>query len=258
MPVALITGASSGIGKCLAEQCAQHHLDVVITARSEDKLQALASTLSTQFNIKTYVFACDLAAADGVDKLMAFLTDNNIHIDYLVNNAGFGDFGFFIDSDRQKHKQVMMLNMLALTDLTHCLLPAMRAKGSGKILNVASTAAFQPGPYMAIYYATKAFALSFSEAIANELQGSGITVTALCPGPTVSGFQEVANMNKSGLVKLFPMPTSEQVAEYGFQAMLRGKRVAIHGWLNWLMAQSIRFTPRALATHIVRMISRLS
>lgn len=261
MTTALITGASSGIGECLAEQCAKHKIDLVLTARSKDKLQALSERLAGQYGVKCHVIASDLSAADGVQKLVDELGTlgspgtAGCQVDYLINNAGFGDFGFFVESDLAKQKQMMMLNMVALTELTHRLLPAMKARGNGKILNVASTASFMPGPYMSVYYATKAYVLSFSEAIANELQGTGVTVTALCPGPTASGFQDAADMNKSGLVKMLPMPTSEQVAEYGFNAMMQGKRVAIHGTMNWLMAQSIRFTPRRLATAVVRMIS---
>ncbi|UAA37752.1 SDR family oxidoreductase [Paraneptunicella aestuarii] len=255
MTTALITGASSGIGECLAEQCAKHKIDLVLTARSEDKLQALSERLVSQYGVQCHVITSDLSAVDGVQKLVDELDKLNCQVDYLINNAGFGDFGFFVDSDLAKQKQMMMLNMVALTELTHRLLPAMKARGNGKILNVASTASFMPGPYMSVYYATKAYVLSFSEAIANELQGTGVTVTALCPGPTASGFQDAAEMNKSGLVKMLPMPTSEQVAEYGFNAMMKGKRVAIHGAMNWLMAQSIRFTPRRIATAVVRMIS---
>ncbi len=258
MTTALITGASSGIGEALAELCAKAKFDVVITARSESKLKQLAERLAKQHGVSVHTIVNDLSEANGVQSLVSELDKNQLHIDYLINNAGLGDFGLFIDSDIDKQKQMMMLNMVALTELTHRLLPAMKAKGAGRILNVASTASFQPGPFMSVYYATKAYVLSFSEAIANELHGTGITVTALCPGPTRSGFQDAADMNKSGVLKLFPMPTSEQVAEYGFKAMLKGQRVAIHGKINWLMAQSIRFTPRRLATAVVRMISKPS
>jgi short-subunit dehydrogenase len=150
---------------------------------------------------------------------------------------------------------MMQLNMNTVVALTHLFLPDLLAT-RGKILNTASTAAFQPGPYMAVYYATKAFVLSFSEAIASELEGSGVTVTALCPGPTASGFQDKADMHDSALVKGKKLPSSEEVAAAGFRAMQRGQRVYIPGVLNWIMAQSIRFTPRTLVTAIVRQMSK--
>lgn len=146
----------------------------------------------------------------------------------------------------------IQLNMTTLVQLTHLFLPAMIKQKKGKIMNVASTAAFQPGPTMSVYYATKAFVLHFSEALSNELEGSGVTVTALCPGPTASDFQNKADMHESGLVKGRKIPAATEVADYGFRAMMRGQRVAVHGALNFIMTQSIRFTPRAMILKIVR------
>lgn len=258
MSYALITGASSGIGFALAEVMASKGHDLLLVARSEQKLTALASRLEKQFTISAIVMPLDLSEQGAGQKLNAFILKNNLDVEYLVNNAGVGDFGFFAESEVERQLQMVDLNVRSLTEVSHYIVPALVKRGGGKVLNVASTAAFQPGPYMAVYYATKAYVLSFSQALANELTGKGVTVTALCPGPTTSGFQDVANMNKSGLVKLFPMPTSKQVAEYGYRTMMSGKRVAIHGFSNWLMAQSSRFTPRRLTTAIVRLINKPS
>jgi short-subunit dehydrogenase len=170
----------------------------------------------------------------------------------LVNNAGFTVFGKFAENSLAEELNMMQLNMTALVVLSKLYLPGMIAAESGKIMNVASTAAFQPGPLMAIYYATKAFVLSFSEAIANELEGTGVTVTALCPGPTATGFQERAHMENSGLVKGKKIMDARAVAEAGFRAMMAGKTIEIPGVMNKLLAQSVRFSPRSMVTKIVR------
>jgi hypothetical protein len=165
-----------------------------------------------------------------------------------------GDFAFFANSDWHKQEQMINLNVTALTYLTHLFLPGMVQRKFGKILNVASTAAFQPGPAMSVYFATKSFVLHFSEAIADELQGTGVTVTALCPGATESGFQSAASMEDSKLFKGKKVPSSKVVAEYGYRAMQKGKRVAIHGMMNYIMANSVRFAPRNLVTKIARYV----
>ena len=175
-----------------------------------------------------------------------------IHIDYLINNAGFGDFGMFVETDWNKEAQMIQLNITALTQLTKLYLKEMVKRGSGKIMNVASTAAFQSGPTMAVYYATKAYVLSFSEAIDNEVRDKGVTVTALCPGATESGFQAAAAMEESNLVKGRKLPTSKEVAEYGYESMMKGRTVAIHGFMNYLLANSVRFIPRAMVVKVTR------
>jgi short-subunit dehydrogenase len=172
-----------------------------------------------------------------------------------VNNAGYAEFGAFKDTDLAKESAMMQLNMTSLVVLTKLFLPDIIA-AKGKILNVASTAAFQPGPYMAVYYATKSFVLSFSEAIAAELEGSGVTVTALCPGPTASGFQDRAKMQDSGLVKGKRLPSAQAVAKTGYRGMQKAERVVIPGAMNWAMAQSVRFTPRRIVTSIVKSMSK--
>lgn len=251
----LITGASSGIGKALAAVFAREGYNLVLAARGVAKMEALAAELQKQYPITATVIAADLETLDGATRLHAAVKQRGITLDVLANNAGYGNFGEFKDSDLAGELAMMQLNMSTLVALSKLFLPDLLAS-KGKLLNVASTAAFQPGPYMAVYYATKAFVLSFSEAIAEELAGSGVTVTALCPGATQSGFQDKAEMGHSALVKGKKLPSSEEVAEAGYRALMRGQRVFIHGAMNWVMAQSIRFTPRNLATRLVKLFTR--
>lgn len=252
---ALITGASSGIGKALAGQFAADGYHVVLVARRVDALQSLADELARDHGIKATVIGADLETDDGAQRLHAEVQRRGITLHALVNNAGYGSFGEFAQSALAPELKMMQLNMNTVVVLTKLFLPDLRAT-RGKILNTASTAAFQPGPYMAVYYATKAFVLSFSEALAEELRDSGVTVTALCPGPTASGFQDKAAMHASALVKGKKLPSSDEVAAVGYKAMKRGRRVVIPGLMNWLMAQSVRFTPRRMVTTMVRLMSR--
>ena len=252
---ALITGASSGIGLALARHFAQDGYHLVLAARSVDKMQALADRLHSQFQVDVTVIGADLETNGGAVQLHADIKSRHIVLSALVNNAGYGAFGEFKDAALPQELAMMQLNMNTVVVLTKLFMPDLLAT-RGKILNTASTAAFQPGPYMAVYYATKAFVLSFSEAIASELEGTGVTVTALCPGPTASGFQDKADLSNSALVKGKKLPTSEEVAALGYRAMQRGQRVYIPGFVNWVMAQSIRFTPRNMVTRLVKTISR--
>ena len=252
---ALVTGASGGIGEAIAEQFAKDRIDLVIVARSAKQLEANAAKWRAQYGVAVTVIASDLAQAGAAQALADDVLGQGIAIDYLVNNAGYGSFGLFADSDLDYDVGMMRLNMETLTILSKRFLPGIVAR-RGKIMNVASTAAFQPGPYMAVYYATKAYVLSFSEAIAEELEGTGVTVTAFCPGPTASGFQDKAALHDSGLVKGRRMPGAEEVGIAGYRAMQRGQRVYIPGAMNWLLAQSIRYTPRRLVTKVVKRISR--
>lgn len=249
---ALITGASSGIGLELARIFAFNKIDMVLVARSENKLNELAEDLSTRHQIKIKVITADLGNMNEVQHVYNVCKNENIQIDFLVNNAGFGDFGFFYESDWNKTEQMINVNIKALTKLCRLFIPGMVQRKSGKILNIASTAAFQPGPTMAVYYATKAYVLHFTEAIQNELQETGVTVTALCPGPTKSGFTETASLQESKLFKNRKLATSAQVANMGFNAMMAGKTVAIHGTMNAFMAMGYRFFPRKWIVKIVR------
>jgi short-subunit dehydrogenase len=252
---ALITGASSGIGKALAENFAQDGYNLVLAARGVAKMQALADDLQKRYKISAAVIGADLETNDGASKLHADIKARNITISALANNAGYGTFGEFKDSSLAPELAMMQLNMNTVVVLTKLFLPDLIAT-KGKILNTASTAAFQPGPYMAVYYATKAFVLSFSEAIAAELDGTGVTVTALCPGPTASGFQDKADMGASALVKGKKLPSSDEVAAQGYKAMQRGQRVFVPGFMNWVMAQGVRFTPRNMVTAMVMQMSK--
>ena len=243
MTTALVTGASSGIGRDLARLLAADGYDVVLVARRADALEALAAELGG-----ARVLAADLADPAAPAKLAAEVPD----VDVLVNNAGVGDYGPFAEADLAKTLGMLQLNVAALTELTRRYLPGMLKRGNGRVLNLASTAAFQPGPLMAVYYATKAYVLSFSEAVAEEVRGQGVTVTALCPGPTASGFQAGAGMEESRLVKGRRLPTSEQVARAGYRAMRRGRVVAVVGVGNRVLAASVRLSPRFVIRRVVK------
>ncbi len=252
MKTALITGASSGIGIEFARVFAKNGYNLVVAARSEGKLNALARELETAHRVTVSVLPVDLSKPEAPEQVFAFTEKQGLTVDVLVNNAGFADFGEFYQADWAKNAEMIDLNVRTLTHLTHLFLPGMVARKSGRVLNVASTAAFQPGPLMSVYYATKAYVLSFSEAIANELKGSGVTVTALCPGATESGFQAKAAMEDSKLVKGKKLPTSQEVAEFGYEALLAGKTVAVHGTFNYLQSLAPRFLPRNFVTQLVR------
>lgn len=255
MKTALITGASSGIGLELAKIHARKGDNLILVARSERKLNDLKNDLESKHNIKARVIALDLSNPDSAHQIFELTERDNIKVDYLINNAGFGDFEEFHKSDLNKAMQMIDLNIKSLTILTKLYLDGMMERKTGKIMQLASTASFQPGPLMAVYYATKHYVLAFSEAIAEELKGTGVTVTALCPGPTASGFQNAADLGDSKLVKDKKLPTSAEVAEYGYKAMMKGKRVAIHGFQNKMMAFSVRFTPRSWVTSLVKKLS---
>ncbi len=254
MRTALITGASSGIGLELAHVLADEKSDLILVARNKEKLLALAEELKRNNAINVKVIAKDLTKPEEVAALIDEVKNDNIQ--YLINNAGFGYFGAYHDCDWKTTQDMIELNMTTLAHLTHSLLPKMIERGSGKILNVASVAGFLPGPNMAVYYATKAFVLHFSEAIAQELIGTGVTVTALCPGPTESQFMDVSGMAQSKLVKGRKLPTSKQVAEYGYHAMMRGQHLAVHGWGNFVLSVLPRLFPRRLTTWVVGLIQK--
>ena len=249
-PTALITGASGGIGEALARELAKSKHDLVLVARSEGKLRALADELSTAHGITADVLTADLAASGAGVALADRLAGRRI--DVLVNNAGFGDYGPFADADPAKVSAMVNLNIATLTDLTRALLPGMIARGTGRVMNVASTAAFMPGPLMAEYYASKAYVLSLSEAVANELRGTGVTMTALCPGPVASGFQAGADMGASKLVKGKQLMTAERCAQLAVKGMNKGKPVVVTGAMNKMMSMSPKFMPRRMVPGVVR------
>ncbi len=248
---ALITGASNGIGLELAKIHAEKGGDLILIARSGDKLNSLKQELEAKFKIKAIVIEIDLTKPDAVQNVYDKVKKENITVDYLINNAGLGDFGFFYETEWEKEADMIQLNITTLTHLTKLFLQDMVKRKSGKIMNLASVAAFPPGPLMAVYYATKHYVLAFSEGIANEVKDKGITVTALCPGATDTGFKDAADAENS---KLFQgdLPTAKEVAKFGYEKMMKGEVVAIHGLKNKILANSIRFTPRKIVTSIVR------
>jgi short-subunit dehydrogenase len=254
MATALITGASNGIGLELAKVHASKGGDLVLVARNKSKLDELKKELESEYKVSVYTIGKDLSAINSAQEVYDETNKQNIQIDYLINNAGFGDFGMFVETEWNKELQMINLNITTLTQFTKLYLQDMVKRRSGKIMNVASTAAFQPGPTMAVYFATKAYVLSFSEAVNNEVSDKGVTLTTLCPGATESGFQAAAAMEESNLVKGKKLPTSKEVAEYGYAAMMKGKTVAIHGLMNWIMANSVRFIPRAIVVKVTRKI----
>ncbi|MGE5398825.1 MAG: SDR family NAD(P)-dependent oxidoreductase [Ignavibacteriales bacterium] len=254
MDTALITGASGGIGFELAGVMAREGYNLVLAARNEKELMRLKNELESRYGVSVRIFAKDLSVIDPVYEIFNALKSEGIIIDVLVNNAGFGDYGPFIKSDPDTDLRMIGLNVTTLVLLTRLFAEDMAKRRHGRILNVASTAAFQPGPLMAVYYASKAFVLSFSEAIANELKDKNVTVTALCPGPTVSGFQKAAHLEGTRLFKERKLPDSKEVAEFGYNAMMKGKTVAIHGILNSFVANVVRFFPRNLVTSATRSI----
>ncbi|MGA7686298.1 MAG: SDR family oxidoreductase [Terriglobales bacterium] len=253
---ALITGASFGIGLELARIFAREGHNLALVARSADKLRQLASELEKAHGTRSLILAADLSDPGASAYVLDQTTRASIAVDILVNNAGFGQYGFFVDSDLEECLRQIQLNITTLTHLTRLYLPEMiaRARSAGtnaRILNVASTAAFQAGPLMAVYYASKAYVLHFSEAIANELQGTGVTVTCLCPGPTATEFQERAKITGIRLTTFGTMD-AHTVAEDGYRGLMAGKPVVISGFKNWLVAQSVRFAPRRLVTAVAR------
>jgi short-subunit dehydrogenase len=254
MATVLITGASNGIGMELAKICAANGHDLVLIARNKSRLDELKVEFEKNYRVRVYTIGKDLSIPDAAQDVYNETMAQHIRVDYLINNAGFGDFGMFAETNWDKEQQMIQLNITALTQFTKLYLRDMIKQGGGKIMNVASTAAFQPGPTMAVYYATKAYVLSFSEAVGNEVSDKGVTITALCPGATESGFQAVAAMEESALVKNKKLPSSAAVAAYGYKAMMKGKAVAIHGTLNYIMANAVRFLPRNLVVKITRKV----
>jgi uncharacterized protein len=249
---ALVTGASVGIGRDLAELFARdgHHL--ILTARNESQLQELAAKLRDQYHINVDVIVQDLSISGASQRI--FEQSQAKSIDYLVNNAGFGTHGPFAEAEIESQLAMLQVNVVALTHLTRLFLPGMLKRGSGRIMNVASLAAFLPGPLMAVYYATKAYVLSFSEALASEVARGGVTVTALCPGPTKTEFQIRAGIANSPLFEKGAM-SSQKAAQLGYDAMMRGKRTIVTGFSNKVSAFGTRFVPRRATAAIAKRLN---
>lgn len=251
---ALITGASTGFGLEFSKIFAREGYDLIIVARSEDKLNALRDELQANGKTHVEVIAMDLTADHAAQDLYQKVADKQI--DALINNAGFGDYGPFVESDLDRMTKMIQLNITALAQMTRLVLPDMLKRGSGHIMNVASVASFEPGPLMAMYYATKAFVLSLTEAISVEIADSGVHIMALCPGPTNTQFATNANLERTSFVKYFKKTTATEVAEFGYRKLVRGSVVAVPGALNKVAVVSAQLLPRALVRRCVHMIQK--
>ena len=252
MPAAVITGASTGIGREFAHLCAREGYDVALIARSQPELESLASEIRNSTGRDAWVIAKDLSLASAPAEIFHQVNGLAVPIEVLINNAGFGLLGRFWELDDSQQVNMIQVNITALTHLTHLFLPAMIQRRRGRILNVASTAAFQPGPLMSVYYATKAYVVSFSEAIHNECRDFGVTVTCLCPGPTRTEFQKRAGANAKKLFSSGRVMDAAIVARIGVAAMNAGKPLAIAGRMNAVMAFLTRFAPIQFTASMAR------
>ncbi|NNC19136.1 SDR family oxidoreductase [Corallococcus exiguus] len=254
--VALITGASAGLGVQFAEQFAKDGHDVILVARGVAKLEELARKLEQAHGVKAHVLPTDLGQPSAPEQLFARVQELGLAVDFLVNNAGFGSSGPFLEQDLGREAEMVEVNCAALLKLTHLFARPMRERKQGRILNIASTAGFQPGPYMATYYATKAFVLSFTEALAVELEGTGVTATCHCPGATKTEFAGRAGNAESRLFKRPGVAEAPEVAGHAYAAMMKGRVVSIHGLLNWLAAFSVRVSPRVVVRSIAAKLNQ--
>ena len=250
-----MTGASAGIGRELALLLARDGFHLVLSARDEARLRDLAAELEARWATISTIIPCDLAAPDGAGTLASGIASAGLELDVLVNNAGIGAAGPFTEVSLERHLALLQLNVVTLTALTRHFLPGMLARGRGRILNVASTAAFQPGPFLATYYASKAYVLSLSEALAEETRGTGVSVTTLCPGPTRTEFFARANMRESMLARNAVMDAAT-VAAAGHAGMMRGDRLVVPGLANRVTTTLVRLAPRGLVTRIVAGLNR--
>ena len=254
--VALITGATGGLGKEFAKLFARDGYNLLLTGRKEEKLALLKNEVETTYNVKAEIFACDLSKAGATEKLFSFVKEKQAEVTALVNNAGFGDFNEFYRANEEKLADMVQVNVAVPTLLTRMFLPAMVQRKRGVILNVASVAAFAPGPLMSVYYATKAYMLSFSEGLYQEMKKYGVTVTALCPGPTQTGFESAAALEQSGLFKNLKIASAERTAAFGYKKCKKGKAVAIHGFSNRVLTFFMKISPRAFVRKCVYHIQK--
>lgn len=252
---ALLTGASSGLGEEFARLFAADGVDLVLVARRRDRLEALATELRAARKVSVQVIAADLGVPEEVERVIREVQSQGLEIEFLVNNAGLGNVGPFAGSDLAPQLVMVDVNMRALVRLTHAFLPAMLARRRGRVLNIGSTAGLQPGPYGAVYYASKAFVNSFTEAIAHELRGTGVTATVSLPGATATEFASVAG---SGATRLFRsgVMSSAEVARDAYRAMLGGKVFLVHGWKNKVLGFSVRLGPRSLVRSIAAAMNK--
>lgn len=243
----LITGASSGIGEAFAHNLAKRGANLILAARSQDKLGLVADELREKYRISVHVFPMDLILPDAPQQLFERIKASGLSVDVLINNAGFGKWAHFLGESLDTYAQMLSLNIDALVKLTYLCVPDMLAHGKGGVINVASTAAFQPAPYIAVYSASKAFVLSFTEALAGEYQERGVRFLALCPGNTTTNFIATANANTAGM----SFATPEKVAEAGLTAFVKGKSYLVHGRMNYLTSLLPRILSRAAVIRVV-------
>ncbi|MFW6019343.1 MAG: SDR family NAD(P)-dependent oxidoreductase [Bacteroidales bacterium] len=251
---ALVTGASGGIGKEFARLLAIKGYNLILVARSKDKLEELQKTWREEFQIEIYIFPTDLANKKQLSQLFNRVKFEQLKVDILINNAGFGDYGEFINANPKKEDAMIRVNISALTTLTRDFAKEMVKNNHGYILNVSSVAAFQPGPLMAVYAATKAYVLSYTQAVANELKGTGVNATVLCPGPVDTDFAKNASLETSRLFKIMQPVSARYVANYGLKAMFKKKVLAVPGFKEKFMAGTVKFLPSKFATQITRKI----
>lgn len=252
---AVVTGASNGIGLELARLLARDGYDILLVARSEGRLKAITEELIKEFGVRIEYLPADLTEPGSCEKIYETAGEG---IEMLINNAGFGDYGRFVDCDWKKQEKMIELNILALSHLTHLFLPKMIENGRGRILNLASVASFEPGPLMSVYYATKAYVLSFTEALSTELKRTGVTAHALCPGPTNTGFSKAAGAQKTNIFKESSSASATKVATYGYRKMLKGKTVIVCGIRFKLLLFAVRILPRSLVRTMVMSIQNRS
>lgn len=250
MAHALITGASGGIGRELATLFAKDGHDLVLTARNEARLERLKTELEHRFGVRVTVIPLDLGETGAARTLHDEVAARGIEVDALVNNAGFAEWSGFLDADWERQRELMQLNMLALAELTHRFGRDMRARGKGRILNISSVASMMAGPWMASYFASKAFVRSFSEALAHELRGTGVTVTCVCPGPTRTGFEQAAHMSGRNFFTMTRPADARRLAAFAYRKMMAGRTLAYHGTLTKAGALGERILPRAATRRI--------
>lgn len=253
---ALITGASGGIGAELAKLFAADGINVVLVARSREKLSALKTELESAYSIQATVLTADLAEPHSARMVYDECTAQGISVDALVCNAGFGDWGLFSERPLAKLSAMLQLNMVTLTELVHLFLPAMLSRGSGRVLNVASVASFMPGAKMAVYYASKAYVRSFSEALAVETRGRGVTVTVLCPGPVQTDFWNRAEASASSIFSHIMFASSRYIAKKGYRAMQKGRVRCVPGFMTQVCVCAAKFLPSAWVRRLVYWVQK--
>ncbi len=254
--VAVVTGASAGLGELFATRFAKDGCDVVVVARNEARLERLRASLERVHTVRVHVVPVDLGAAGAAQAVFRACEERGLTVDYLVNNAGFGTHGPFVEQNLEREVEMVTVNCTALLELCHLFGKGMAARRSGRILNIASTAAFQAGPYMATYYATKAFVLSFSEALAEELKQSGVTVTVHCPGATRTEFAKVAGIEKARLFARPGVAKAADVVDDAYEAMMQGEVIAVHGLLNWAAVVGTRTAPRSVTRRLAGLVNQ--